>query len=81
MGLGREDREKMVYFITTDPMTGLEYINRFTRPCGKYIKDWSRDLDDYEKYKDDPEFKELNKEVKEAKKKRDAYKEEKRKQQ
>lgn len=75
MGMGRDEREKMVYFITTDPMTEKEFFNNFTQPCSKYIKDWTRDLDDYNLYKDDPKFKELNREVKEAKKSRDAYKE------
>ena len=59
-------------------MTGLEYINTFT-PLSDHIKDWSREPDDYYLYKNDPEFKKLNKKVKEAKKKRDAYKEKARK--
>jgi hypothetical protein len=80
MGASKKEHEKMTYFITTDPMTGLEYINNFTQPCSKFIKDWSREPDDYYLYKDDPKFKELNKKVKEAKKERDAYKEQIRKQ-
>jgi len=74
MGASKRESEKMTYFITTDPMTGLDYINTFT-PLSDHIKDWSREPDDYHLYKDDTEFKKLNKKVKESKKERDAYKE------
>ena len=71
--------DKHIYKIITDSMTGLNYIKTFT-PVSKCIKKVEREPDDYDLYKDDPKFKELNNDVKEAKKKRDAYKEQIRKQ-
>ncbi len=79
MGASKREHEKMTYFITTEPLTEREFFENFM-PSSKMFKDWTREPNDYDLYKDNEEFKELNKNVKNAKKLRDNFKEQIRKQ-
>lgn len=66
---------KLTYTLHTIPLTEREFQFYFTKHS-KFIKnDWSADLDDYETYKNNPEYKELAKEKKAINKKINNYKE------
>lgn len=76
MGASKREYERMNYVILTDPLTELEFFERFQKPNKEIIKDWSAEPDDYnDNFKDDPVYKKLNKDYKDLKKARENYKE------
>ncbi len=75
MGLGRDDREKMIYTIYSKPMTEKEFYDVYKHElANKY--DWSREPDDYkELFESDPKYNELYTANKKTRKELKEYKE------
>lgn len=79
MGASSEEYIRMTYTLHTIPLTEKEFQFYFTKHS-KFIKnDWTADLDDYDTYKDDPDYKKLSKARYDNGKKIEAFKDMKRK--